>query len=153
MSVSRRKFLKSAAFLSAAFALKPGSFVLGHGSMRSNRGLNSYRKGGASRVQLYSRSMFEPYLGDTFRVRVGKQTIGLKLVALTDIKPGSAGITTGKTALTDCFSMRFQASRALPAPAAVHTLDHSALGAFDLFMIQTGEGAGFSQTAIVNHLV
>src|SRR5688572_17769308 len=143
MSVSRRRFLKSGAVVSAALVLKPGTFILGQNSLWSNSSLNS--------VQPYSREMFEPYVGDTFQVRVGKQMVDLKLVALSDVKPAS-GITTGKIARTDCFSMRFHAVKPLPAPTTVHTLNHSKLGTVDLFMTQSKDGSRFLQTAIVNQL-
>lgn len=145
MSVSRRRFLKSGAVVSAALVLKPGTFVFGQNSLWSNSSLNS--------VHPYSREMFEPYVGDTFRVRVGKQMVDLKLVALEDSQSASHDITTGRIARTDCFSLRFHATTRLPADARIHTLKHSKLGGFDLFMIQSKEGAKFLHTAIVNHLV
>jgi len=97
--------------------------------------------------------MFAPYVGDIFRVRVGKQMVDLKLVALEDSQPTSQGITTGRIARTDCFSLRFHAARRLPATTGLHNLKHSKLGNFDLFMIHSEEGAKLQHTAIVNHLV
>src|SRR6185436_17750364 len=99
MSVSRRRFLQAGAFVSAALVLKPGSFVLGQNSLWSNSSPNPDHG--------YRREMFEPYVGDVFRVRIGKQTVDLKLVALESVSPASRGITTGKPARTDCFSMQF----------------------------------------------
>ena len=141
MSVSRRKFLRTGAVVSAALVLNPSTLVFGNDSITSNRAEN--KKVG---FQLYSREMFEPYVGDTFRVRVGKQVIDLKLVALTDEKSKS----NRKNACTNCFSMQFRALQQLPA--TVHTLNHSKLGNFDLFMVQSKGGGKFLQTAIVNHL-
>jgi hypothetical protein len=96
--------------------------------------------------------MFEPYVGDVFRVHAGKQIFELKLVALENASPASRGITTGKVARTDCFSMRFQATRPLPTTARMHNLNHNKLGSFDLFMSQSKKGSKFLQTAIVNHV-
>jgi hypothetical protein len=79
--------------------------------------------------------------------------LDLKLVALEDVSPASRGITTGKVARTDCFSLRFDAKKPLPATARIHTLNHGKLGDFDLFMAQSKDGSKFLQTAIVNHLV
>lgn len=149
MSVSRRKFLESAAVVSAALVFKPGTFIFGQNSQRSNHSLNHSR----NPVHGYSRKMFEPYVGDVFRVRVGKQTVKLKLVALEDFQPPSQGITTGKIARTDCFSLRFHAAKRFRASAGLHTLKHSRLGSFDLFMIHSKEGARLQHTAIINHLV
>lgn len=145
MSVSRRRFLKSSAALSAAFVLRPGTFVLGHGSNQSNNAPIKFR--------FYSREMFQPFVGDTFHVRTGNQTTCLKLVALTDLNQRSAGITTGRTNRTDCFSLQFRASTPLPTTAATHTLNHDKLGSFDLFMTQSEDGARFLHTAIVNQRV
>ncbi len=85
MSVSRRKFLRTGAVVSAALVLNPSTFVVGSDSITSNSAAKSNKAG----FQLYSREMFEPYVGDTFRVRVGKQVIDLKLVALSNEKPAS----------------------------------------------------------------
>jgi hypothetical protein len=144
MSVSRRRFLKASAVLSAALVLKPGTFVLGQNSLWSDNSLNPDHG--------YRREMFEPYVGDVFRVHAGKQIFELKLVALENASPASRGITTGKVARTDCFSMRFQATRPLPTTARMHNLNHNKLGSFDLFMSQSKKGSKFLQTAIVNHV-
>jgi hypothetical protein len=84
---------------------------------------------------------------------VGKQIVDLKLVALENVAPSSRGITTGKTVRTDCFSMRFRAARPLPANAGSHSLNHSKLGSFDLFMVQSKERGKVLETAIINHVV
>ena len=145
MSVSRRRFLKAGAVLSAALVLKPGSFVLGQSSQWSNNPAHS------TPAVTYRREMFEPYVGDVFRVRVGKQMVALKLVALENFAPASRGITTGRVARTDCFSMRFHAMTPLPASAQTLHLNHSKLGGFDLFMSQSKDGRTFLHTAVVNH--
>ena len=145
MSVSRRRFLKAGAFVSAALVLKPGTIAFGRNSLWSNNTSHSH--------QAYSREMFEPYVGDIFRVRVGKQMVDLKLVALENSEPASANTTTGKIARTDCFSLRFHASTQLPGTGRVHNLKHTQLGGFDLFMVQSKEGATFRHTAVINQLV
>jgi uncharacterized protein DUF6916 len=144
MSVSRRTFLRSAAVVSAAVVLKPGTLALGRNSLWSNNSPNP--------DHAYRREMFEPYVGDVFRVRVGKQMVDLKLVAVETVSPASRGITTGRVARTDCFSMRFQAATRLPVTARSRNLNHSKLGSFDLFMSQSKEGGKFLHTAIVNHI-
>src|SRR5689334_7757374 len=146
MSVSRRKFLKAGAVLSAALVLKPGTFVFGHNSVWSNNSVS------ANSAHTYRREMFEPYVGDVFRVRIGKQMVDLKLVALENFAPASRGITTGKVARTDCFSMRFQTTTPLSTTAQMQKLNHSKLGSFDLFMSQSKQGRKFLHTAIVNHV-
>lgn len=144
MSVSRRKFLTAGAVMSAALVLKPGTFVFGRNSLSVNNSLNPDHD--------YRREMFEPYIGDVFHVRVGKQIVGLKLVALENVPSASRGITTGRVARTECFSMQFQTTAKLPAVAHMQKLNHSKLGTFDLFMTQSNKGGKFLQTAIVNHV-
>ena len=146
MSVSRRRFLRAGAIVSAALVLKPGTLVFGQNSLWSNNAA------GSSPAHTYRREMFEPYVGDVFRVRVGKQMVDLKLIALESVSPASRGITTGKVARTDCFSMRFHAMTPLPSTSRIHNLNHSKLGSFDLFMSPSKEGRKFLQTAIVNHV-
>lgn len=158
MSVSRRRFLKSGAVVSAVLLLKPDTFIFGQKS-QSNTSLKPVQsslkpvQSALKPVQSYSREMFEPYIGDNFRVRVGKQTIDLKLVALEDMQRASHGITTGRIARTDCFSLRFHTTKRLPATAKIHKLKHRKIGSFDLFMTQSKKGAKFRHTAIVNQLV
>ena len=147
MSVSRRRFLRLGAVVSAALVLKPSTLVFGNDSITSNSAGSNMQAGS----QFYTREMFEPYIGDTFRVRAGKRIIDLQLVSLKNEKPKS-NRTNGKHTCTDCFSMRFHAVQQLPASATIHTLNHSKLGNFDLFMVQSKAGAKFLQTAIVNHL-
>lgn len=144
MSVSRRRFLRAGAVMSAALVLKPGTFVFGQNSLWANNSPNPDHG--------YRREMFEPYIGDVFRVRVGKQMVDLKLVAIENVSPASRGITTGKVARTDCFSMRFHTTTKLPVSARMHNLNHSKLGSFDLFMSQSKDRGKFLQTAIVNHV-
>ena len=145
MSISRRRFLRSAAVVSAAVVLKPSTLVFAQNSPWSNTSSTPLRS--------YSREMFEPYVGDVFRVRAGKQTVDLKLVALENSERVSPGITTRNIARTDCFSLRFEASRQLSAISKIHNLNHSQLGSFDLFMAPSEEGGKFLHTAVINQLV
>ena len=146
MSISRRSFLTTGAVMSAALVLRPGTFVLGQNS-QSSKSLNS------NALDIYRREMFEQYVGDVFRVRAGKRTVDLKLVALENVSPASRGITTGKIAHTDCFSLRLHAAKQLPRTAGIHNLNHSKLGSFDLFMVHSKERGKFLETAIVNRIV
>ena len=150
MSVSRRRFLTSGALVSAALLFKSGTTALGSISTPASAGNGATPM---KPVHSYSREMFQPYVGDIFRVRVGKQTVDLKLVALSDVAPAKSGITTGKTARTDCFSMRFHAVKSLPATASSRELHHTKLGTFELLMTQSTDGSSFVHTAIVNHLI
>jgi hypothetical protein len=144
--------------VSAALVLKPATDALGKNSPWSNLPSSfdhhpNHADTTAKPFHSYSREMFEPYIGDVFRVRIGKQMVDLKLVALTIVEPADAGITTGKTARTDCFSMRFHSSKPLPAGFSAHQLSHAHLGNFDLFMNESSAGRKFVQTAVVNHLI
>jgi hypothetical protein len=150
MSVSRRKFLRSGALISAALVLNPGTFVLGQSSPSPNSS-NPARRGVNGRGH-YRREMFEPFIGDVFRVRVGKHMFDLKLVALEDFSHVSHGITTGRVARTDSFSLQFHTAKPLPSHAGIHNLNHKELGSFQLFLSQSEVRVGFLQTAIVNHL-
>lgn len=143
MSVSRRTFLRSGAVVSAALVLKPSTFVFGNNSITSISAVENQQTG----IQPYTREMFEPCVGDTFRVLSENQVVGLKLVAIRNEKPAS-----GEIAGTNCFSLRFEAAKPL-SQTTLHTLNHSNIGDFDLFMVQSKNGAKFLQTAIVNHVV
>ena len=157
MSFSRRRFLSTSALVSAAFVLKPAVAALGKSSPWStgvNRSLTQTKIDSTSKpFHAYGRETFEPYVGDVFHVRVGKKTIDLKLMELTTVEPGSTDISAGKTVRTDCFSMKFHASKQLPATANAYHLSHAKLGKFDLFMNQASNGRAFVQIAFVNHLI
>ena len=148
MSISRRRFLRSAAVVSAAVVLKPGTFVFAQNSP-SNTSSNT----SSTHPRSYSREMFEPYVGDVFRVRAGKQTVDLKLVALENSQPVSPGMTTGNIARTDCFSLRFETSKRLSASSKIHNLNHSRIGSFDLFITPSEQSGKFLHTAVINQLV
>lgn len=145
MSVSRRRFLKSGAVVSAALVLKPGALAFGHNSLWTNTT-------NPASAHSYRREMFAPYVGDVFRVRMGKQTVDLKLVALENAPQPSRGVTTGKVARTDCFSIRFHAATSLPTRSGLQSLNHKELGQFDLFVSQAKNGSQFVLTAIVNQV-
>ena len=146
MSVSRRKFLRSGAVVSAALFMKPATLALGRNTLWTNADAAS------SPTHSYGREMFAPFVGDVFCVRVGKQTVDLKLVALENIPQTSRGITTGKVTRTDCFSLRFHATTPLPTRAGLHSLNHKQLGHFDLFVSPSKAGSKFVLTAIINQL-
>lgn len=148
MSISRRRFLGSALVVSAAVALKPSAAVFAQNARKS-----PWSNTSSTPFQSYSREMFEPFVGDVFRVRAGKQIVDLKLVALEDSEPVSPGITTGNVARTDSFSLRFKASRRLSAHSKIHNLNHSRIGSFDLFMAPSEQGGKFLHTAVINQLV
>jgi hypothetical protein len=138
--------------VSAALLLKPSTFIFGKNSF-SNTPLTPRQSPSLRSVQSYTREMFEPYIGDIFRVRVGKHLVRLKLEAVENVSPASGGITNGTIVPTDCFSVRFHSASPLQPSARIHRLNHRKLGSFDLYMIQSNKGGKFLQTAIVNHLV
>ena len=140
MSLSRRNFLKSGALtaLSAGCLLSSFSSVLGQGLKHSTpvSSPGAPRKIRRGLLGYYRKSAFEPYVGSTFRVNTGwGRTIDLTLANVSEYRPHpDTRITLAEQPETESFSLLFKSSERLPEFSAIHSLDHDALGRFDLFL-------------------
>ena len=150
MSVSRRRFLKSGAIgaVSAGLVLQSARTVLGGNS--TELGLGAPNKGGRL-VFNYSRASFEPYVGTSFKVRIGENSVNLKLIDLVDYKASSKRQmpVTG----TESFVLAFRAPKSLSHRSTTQKLEHPALGKFDLFMTGSKDRGRILYTAVINRIV
>lgn len=108
-----------------------------------------------SPVFYFTRATFEPYLNGIFTAAgVGGKRVQLTLVAVRGYTPSSTTrLTTTPHRRTDCFSLTFRTTGQLRQLTNTHTLEHAALGRFDLFMTEsTGRGARYYE-AVINHPV
>jgi hypothetical protein len=77
----------------------------------------------------------------------------LQLVAISGYAPPSGALRTIRAyRRTDCFSLLFRSTAPLSQLSSIHTLEHAALGKFDLFLTESvGRGEYFYE-AVINHV-
>jgi hypothetical protein len=158
MSLSRRKFLRSGAVCALTVgALSRSPLVaFGQEGARAVPRLDFQipYEATINPVFYFSRATFEPYVGSTFATTgIGGRSVELQLVSVTGYEPSTATrLTTRPRRQTNCFSLQFRASGQLRQLTTIHTLDHGALGKFNLFVTESqAEGAWFYE-AVVNHI-
>jgi hypothetical protein len=149
MSVSRRRFLRSGAVsaVSAGLVLQSAGKALGGNSIQPSLSTPNSR---GRLVFNYSRANFEPHIGGTFKVRLGEDSVNLKLIDLVDYKTrlGRQMPSTG----TESFVLAFRAPKMLSYHSATQKLEHPALGKFDLFMTGSKERGRIFYTAVINRI-
>ena len=102
----------------------------------------------------YTQATFEPYLEGIFTAAGGRtRTVELQLVAIRGYVPPSGTLLTSRVQRrTDCFSLLFRSEAPLSELSTIHTLEHAALGEFDLFMTESVGRGGYFYEAIINHV-
>jgi len=95
---------------------------------------------------------FKPYVGGIFQAPNARgEMIELKLIKVQGLRVKN---TLTKRALeTKSFTLLFKASDELPPFTSIHTIRHSALGEFDLFLTKrkTDDGDIYYE-AVINHV-
>jgi hypothetical protein len=159
MSVSRRKFIKSGALtaLSTGLIFKAGESTFGQKRV-PDRPISKFEvpyEAQQNPILYYNRATFEPYVGGTFIGRDARgRSVELKLVSVREYKTNTeTKITTGKTRMTDSFSLTFSASRSLPPFTSIHLIEHAVLGKFDLFLQRSGDNSQILYQAVITHLL
>lgn len=160
MPLSRRSFLRSGTLtaFAAGCAFGPGRLAFGQNIHDTNPAVDFQIPYEATQnpVFYYTRQTFEPYVGGIFRGRAaGGGPVSLELLRATGYSPSAATrIMTKRARPTDSFSLTFRAARPLSELSTIHTLEHAALGKFDLFMTRAVEGRGrVLYEAVINHVV
>jgi len=159
MAISRRSFLRSGAAcaLATGVLLKTPLVALGRTGAGADAALDFQipYEATTSPVFHYTRETFEPYLKGIFvTAGVGGRKVELQLVAVRGYEPATdTRLTPKPSRRTDCFSLLFRASAPLRDLTTIHTIQHAALGGFDLFMTESGmKGERFCE-AVINHVV
>jgi hypothetical protein len=102
-------------------------------------------------VFFFRQETFKPYVNGIFQAPNARgEMIDLRLVKLETYK--SSGKLTDRTRETNSFTLTFKASAELPPFTSIHTIRHSALGEFDLFLTKHKTDMGeFFYEAVINH--
>jgi Domain of unknown function (DUF6916) len=156
MSVSRRRFIRSAAVcaLATGALLRTPLAAFGQAADAALDFPIPY-EATTSPVFHYTQATFEPYLNGIF-VAAGarSRTVELQLVAIRGYAPPSAALLTTRVhhRRTDCFSLLFRSAAPLSELSSIHKLEHAALGEFDLFLTESVGRGGYFYEAVINHV-
>ena len=155
MSVSRRSFIRSAAVcaLTTGALLRTPLAAFGQAAGTAFDFPIPY-EATTSPVFHYTRATFDPYLNGIFVAAGGRsRTVELQLVAIHDYTPPSGVLLNTKAyRRADCFSLLFRSAAPLSQLSSIHTLEHAALGKFDLFMTDSVGRGGYFYEAVINHV-
>ena len=155
MSISRRRFIRSA----AVCALATGALLrtpLAAFGPAAGSGLDFAipYEATTSPVFHYTQATFEPYLNGIFVAAGGRSRwVELQLVAIRGYAPPSGALVTTRVhRRTECFSLLFRSAAPLSQLSSIHTLEHAALGEFDLFLTESVGRGGYFYEAVINHV-
>lgn len=154
MSVSRRSFIRSAAVCALATGALLKTPLAAFGQAAAGSYFATPYEATTSPVYQFTRATFEPYLNGIFVAAGGRsRTVELQLVAIRDYTPPSdARLITRAQRRTDCFSLLFRSAAPLSELSSIHTLEHAALGKFDLFLTGSVGRGWYFYEAVINHV-
>ena len=155
MSVSRRSFIRSAAVCALATGALLRTPLAAFGQAGAALDFAIPYEATTSPVFNFTRTTFEPYLQGIFVAAGGRsRTVELQLVAIRGYAPPSGALlTTRAYRRTDCFSLLFSSAAPLSQLSSIHTLEHAALGKFDLFLKESAGRGEYLYEAVINHVV
>jgi hypothetical protein len=155
MSVSRRSFIRSAAVcaLATGALLRTPLAAFGQAAGAALDFPIPY-EAATSPVFHYTQATFEPYLQGIFVAAGGRtRTVELQLVEIRGYAPPSGALFTARAhRQTDCFSLLFRSAAPLSQLSSIHTLEHAALGEFDLFLTESVVRGEYFYEAVINHV-
>lgn len=142
MSTSRRKFLK-AGMLTAVFAAVPLKNVWGQ-SWKDKDG-NPEQSSAYDPLSNYTKATFTQYLNSVFQLRTGFSVVAVTLLKVDDLPAAKGG---------ECFSLLFRGGGGAALRQNTYSLDHPALGTFQLFLVPVGADSNGAQgyLATINRL-
>jgi hypothetical protein len=159
MSISRRKFVKAGS-MAALIGLSVSPFSTALGQTAVKRAQNEPPDNGyfltpaeatTDRVFYFQLSTFEPHLNTDFTSRLGVAVTTLRLTEVEACPTPAATENAG-----ECFTLTFRADRELNSLSTIHTLEHGALGEFQIFVSPTKHAKdpdGLYYVAVINHRI
>jgi hypothetical protein len=156
MFISRRKFLQAGAVMAIAAGV-PLTTDLVATKGQSSSAPQPSSPGEAAPASpavksdtpsLYTKAAFTAYLNTSFRIRSkSTRAVEVKLVTIKDAGPIPDRMMAGK----ECFSLQFRGP--LKLQQDVYTIEHAALGKFDLLLVPVGKDKkGMYYEALINRL-
>ena len=155
MSVSRRSFIRSATVCALATGALLRTPLAAFGQAGAALDFPIPYEATTSPVYHFTRATFDPYLQGIFTAAGGRsRTVELQLVAIRGYAPPEgARLTTRAHRRTDCFSLLFRSAAPLSQLSSIHTLEHAALGEFDLFLTESVGRGEYLYEAVINHVL
>ena len=158
MPLSRRSFLRDGLFSAVSIALLLASSRVGFSQTQKNEigrvspGSPVPLEAQKDPVYFFREETFKPYVNGIFQAPNARgEMIELRLIKVQGFK-ASARLTS-RSVETKSFSLIFKASDELPPFTSIHTIKHSALGEFDLFLTKRKTVDGdIYYDAVINHL-
>ena len=141
MSISRRKFIRWGTVAALVAGLPLRSSIVAFAQKVSNGT-------GSDPLAFYTQATFTQYLNSIFRLR-GPRTVDVTLVKVSDTFPAKATRAAGQ----ESFTLLFRGG-SVALPQDTYTVDHAALGTFQLFLVPGGtdENGAQSYVATINRL-
>jgi hypothetical protein len=140
MPISRRIFIKTASVAAmAAVTLGKSSLIsLAQGAIQS----------GADPLANYTQATFTQYINSIFRLR-GFRTVDVTLEKVEDTLPAQVSRDGGR----ESFVLHFRGG-SVELPQNTYTVEHAALGTFQLFLVPNGadQNGAQSYVATINRL-
>ena len=157
MSVSRRSFIRSAAVCALATGALLRNPLAAFGQAAGGGAAFDFPipyEAALSPVFNYTKATFEPYLKGIFLAAGGRtRTVELQLIEIRGYAPPSGGLfITRAYRQVDCFSLLFRSAAPLSQLSSIHTLEHAALGKFDLFLTESVVRGEYIYEAVINHV-
>ena len=157
MAISRRFFMKAGTLTAlAGVALRPNLLALAQKRTQQTQfGYPVPIEAQQQPTYMFTRATFDPYVGGIFQAPDARgRMVTLTLMNATTNKPSAnTKLSTAKARETDCFSLMFKASRALPEFTSIHQVSHPSLGKFDLFLTPHPQPDGVMfYEAVFNHI-
>lgn len=150
MPQTRRRFLRTSALtaLAAGCALAPARALA---QQDSTDYYDVPFEATQTTTFYFEPSTFEPYVGGYFRASAGRSAANLKLLAVKSYAPSATTkITTTRPRPTESFTLTFHGAALSTLTGGLYTLDHAALGRFQLTMTRHASGGACYYEGVIN---
>jgi Domain of unknown function (DUF6916) len=146
MSITRRKFIQRAAISTAVAGVLATVFTDAFAQTGKTKGSTQQAPDQplpieAQRTEIYNMNMstFSAYVNTIFRVQVGLELGGvrIRLVEVTNLVPEAERARTEAEG-REAFSLSFRGSVRDEFKPGTYTIEHDALGRFDMFLVKRG---------------
>ena len=147
MPIPRRTFLRDAFRSTLSVGLLIAGARMGLGQQDPSVPIDAQK----DPVFMFAASTFEPYVGDIFQAPNSRGE--LVSMVLVKVEKYEAENTLTRVARTsNSFALSFKAAGELPPFTSIHTISHSRLGKFDLFLTRRKNNNGdLYYEAVFNH--
>ena len=147
MQIPRRTFLRDAFRSTLSIGLFVAAARMGLGQQDPTIPIDAQK----DPIFMFAASTFEPYVGDVFQAPNSRgELVEMRLVSVE--KYDAVNTLTRQARPSDSFALSFKAAGELPPFTSIHTISHSRLGKFDLFLTRRkNENGELYYEAVFNH--